>query len=256
MPCQRCLESNISRLCIPHLPHHDHIRILPQHRPKPPSKRKPDLPICLPLDDIRKPILDRILQSHDVPRPSINPPQHRIQRRSLPAPCRPTHQQQPLRPPSKPLHRRSHPSRHPQPLQRNLTLRPRQNPQDHLLPELRRKTRQPNIHLLPIQHQPKRPILRQPLLSDIQRCHHLQPTRHRKPEHIRKSRPLPQHPIDPKPNANLIRPRLDMNITRPLPNRPRQNPIHQRNRPRLILRRHHTPLEPKNDNTPQPIPPT
>ena len=85
-PGHRGADADLGGLLVADLADHDDVGVLAEQRLQPLGEADVDPVVDLHLVDAREPVLDRVLDRHDVPRRDVHPAQAAIERRRLARP--------------------------------------------------------------------------------------------------------------------------------------------------------------------------
>ena len=223
-------------LHVPDLADHDHVRVLTQDRPQARREGHADLGIDLGLADAVDGVFHRVLDRQDVARGVVQQRQAGVERGGLARARRAGDQDDAVGLPQRRAEGVERIGRHAQPVQRQPGLVAVQDAQHHPLAHPRRQGGDAHVQRLAAQGQRDAPVLRHPLLGDVQPRHHLD-ARHQQRRDPRVQRQgLAQHAVDAHPHRQRRLERLKMDVRSPRPHGLGDDAVDQPDHRRVIGR--------------------
>ena len=228
------LERDRRGLPVPHLPHHDDVRILAEDGAEPGLEGEVRLGVHLPLGHPVEVVFDRVLQGDDVPLRALDLVEDRVERRGLPRAGRPHGEQHAAVPAHLRPQRHDHERGHPQGLEGAHGAVAVEHAQHALLPVLGGEGGHPEAQLHAVEQQLERAVLGHPPLGDVHLAEDLDPLHHREAELVQHARALLEHTVDAVAHPQVVLPWLEVEVARPLLDRPLQELVDQRDRALLF----------------------
>ncbi len=226
VPREGRLNGDRGRIQVAHLPHHDDVGVLPQHRPEHDGEGEADLLLHRHLVDPRQLVLDRVLDRRDVVLDGFDPVQDPIEGGRLSRSGGPRDEDDPLRTGDDVLHPFHFLGGKPDRLQGDVRVGGVEDPDDHFLPVVRRDRGDPQVEAAPPHADADPAVLREPLLGDVHIRHDLDPRDDRPLDPLRKIHRLAQEPVDPVTDLEGRLRRLHVDVGGPLIDRLGDDQVH------------------------------
>src|SRR5579883_3062915 len=229
MPGERGVDRDLGGFGVADFADHDHVGVLAQNRSQSVGESQVDFRIDLHLADAMELVLDRILDRDDVLFGRIDLLQTGVKRGRLARSGGPGDQNDAVALADQAVEPAQVLAAESQPIQFQIDqiLRLIEQPQHDTFAEGGGNYGYANVDVAARDPQPDPPILRQPLLGDVQAGHDLDTGSYRRLDVFGRIDHVVEHPVNPEPDHQVALERLDMNVAGAILHRLRQQSVDQ-----------------------------